>query len=426
MKDKKSAITLEQFEWVIFVIVLIVLFFSTQKYFGTANYSRIYRIDRICILVFLGTSLCVNHRMIKCKKVDFLVFRIVMLPCFLQFIISIFYYMINHRIALSSLIEANMQALLVCFMAIVAYNLFGKKTLKAVLIAAIVNYFVYVATCIIQYGPLALFQAGTDTKASRLLEVHEVTFVFGLLIVYFVISEYSTIKLIKKRWLFLLIVFCLLGFKRILIMAMAVGIVIYFSTQKAKKPTKIIIISSLMIVISLIWVFLSSSWDILNEISVKFGIDLAGRNWIYSNFYPYYDFSLTYAGAGIGYVQEKIYEMSSMVMASMSLNGHAIGLHNEYLRLFIELGFWPYIAYFIIIWPISIKVLYYRVGYRVSLMYFVLWTVTGICIATDNLLTYPNFMFAFWLILITVINENKQYDNIKYQIVYQTRKRRRL
>lgn len=99
-------------------------------------------------------------------------------------------------------------------------------------------------------------------------------------------------------------------------------------------------------------------------------------------------------------MQEMIYTMSTMV-----LNNHSIGLHNEYMRLFIELGFIPYITYFVLIWPVSIKILYNKVGYRVALMYFVLWIVNGICIATDNLLTYPNFMLAFWLILITIINE---------------------
>ena len=107
-------------------------------------------------------------------------------------------------------------------------------------------------------------------------------------------------------------------------------------------------------------------------------------------------------------MQEMIYKMSTMV-----LNNHSIGLHNEYMRLFIELGSLPYVIYFAIIWPISIKVLYKKVGYRIALMYFTLWTVTAICIATDNLLTYPNFMLVFWLILITVIDE-KNSNEVEY------------
>ncbi|MFR3186378.1 MAG: O-antigen ligase family protein [Ruminococcus sp.] len=399
----KNKVDLKQFEWAVFVIVMVVLFFSTQTYFGTANYSRIYRIDRYCILFFLGMSICANHGLIRYRNKDLLAFKIVLFPCIYQFTISFFYYATNHKISFSGLMEANTQAILVCLMAIVAYNSFGRKALRGVLIAAILNYFVYVITCIIQYGPLALFQAGTDTKASRLLEVHEVTFVFGILIVYLLISNFFVKKTIKKRWITLLVIFCLLGFKRILLVAMLLGLIIYFCLQKRKKSTSILVMAVLAIVVSLVWVFLCSSWDLLTGLSIKFGIDLAGRNWIYSNFYPYYEFSLSYVGAGVGYVQEMIYSMTTMV-----LGGHSIGLHNEYMRLFIELGYVPYIIYFAIVWPISIKILQHKIGYKTALEYFVLWIVTAICIATDNLLTYPNFMMSFWLILIIVISETQE------------------
>ena len=399
----KNKVDLKQFEWAVFVIVMVVLFFSTQTYFGTANYSRIYRIDRYCILFFLGMSICANHGLIRYRNKDLLAFKIVLFPCIYQFAISFFYYATNHRISFSGLMEANTQAILVCLMAIVAYNSFGRKALRGVLIAAILNYFVYVITCIIQYGPLALFQAGTDTKASRLLEVHEVTFVFGILIVYLLISNFFVKKTIKKRWITLLVIFCLLGFKRILLVAMLLGLIIYFCLQKRKKSTSILVMAVLVIVVSLVWVFLCSSWDLLTGLSIKFGIDLVGRNWIYSNFYPYYEFSLSYVGAGVGYVQEMIYSMTTMV-----LGGHSIGLHNEYMRLIIELGYVPYIIYFAIVWPISIKILQHKIGYKTALEYFVLWIVTAICIATDNLLTYPNFMMSFWLILIIVISETQE------------------
>lgn len=403
-----NRIGLKQLEWGIFVVVMIVLFFSTQTYFGTADYSRIYRIDRYCILMFLGISICANRGLIRYKAKDLLAVKILLVPFLFQLIISLFYYMSNHRASLSSILEMNVQEILVCIMAIVSYNSFGKKALKGILVAAAINYFVYIVTCVVRYGPLSLFQAGSNTKASQLLEVHEVTFVFGILIVYLLMSDYFVKRAIKKRWIILLTVFCLLGFKRILIAAILVGIIAYFLMRKSQKSTIIIWVSIVAIVLSLIWVFLCSSWDLLTGISVKFGIDLAGRNWIYSNFYPYYNFSISYVGAGVGYVQEMIYKMSVMV-----LNGHSIGLHNEYMRLFIELGFFPYVIYFLLVWPVSIKILYDKVGYRTAFIYFVLWIVTAICIATDNLLTYPNFMLAFWVILLTAIND----DEIKNPVV---------
>lgn len=66
--------------------------------------------------------------------------------------------MTNHRASWSSIINTNIQAILVCLMAIVSYYSLGKGALKGVLIAAIINYFIYIVTCIVQYGPLALFK----------------------------------------------------------------------------------------------------------------------------------------------------------------------------------------------------------------------------------------------------------------------------
>ena len=38
----KKGLELKLLEWMVFVIVMVILFFSTQTYFATANYSRIY------------------------------------------------------------------------------------------------------------------------------------------------------------------------------------------------------------------------------------------------------------------------------------------------------------------------------------------------------------------------------------------------
>lgn len=66
----KKGFELKQLEWIVFVIAMIILFFSTQTYFGTANYSRIYHIDRYCMLAFLGVSIVANHGVIRYKSKD--------------------------------------------------------------------------------------------------------------------------------------------------------------------------------------------------------------------------------------------------------------------------------------------------------------------------------------------------------------------
>ena len=92
----KKGFELKQLEWIVFVIAMIILFFSTQTYFGTANYSRIYHIDRYCMLAFLGVSIVANHGVIRYKSKDLLTIKIVILPYIFLFAVSVFFYMTNH------------------------------------------------------------------------------------------------------------------------------------------------------------------------------------------------------------------------------------------------------------------------------------------------------------------------------------------
>jgi len=399
----KYSFSFKKFEWYIYILTLVIMLFSTQYYFGTDNYSRVYRLNTISIVFFLFFTLLANNFKLKYHRSELFAYSVVLIPYAYQFICSFVLFEINKKIKFQNLLHYNLQPLLVCLMAIVAYITFSRRALKGIVIAAAMNYLVYVIVCIVKFGPLSLLEAGTDTSASKLLEVHELTFVFGITVVYLILSEYFKSKKINRRWLILLTIFCLLGFKRILILAMFLSIVCYWLFKKCKRPYFIISISLLFIAISLLWVFICSSWDIITGLSLQYNIDLSGRNWIYSNFYPYYEYSVSYLGSGIGYVQQLIGQMDTMV-----LNGHSIGLHNEYLRLFIELGFVPYIFYFVLLIPIMVFIIYKKVDIQAAVLYFSLWMVTLVCIATDNLLTYPNYMLTFNIIIITSISETRR------------------
>ncbi|WP_026516934.1 O-antigen ligase family protein [Butyrivibrio sp. MC2021] len=405
----KYSFGFKKLEWYIYILTLVVMLFSTQYYFGTDSYSRVYRLNAVCIIFFLFFSLLANNFKFKYHHSELFAYGIALAPYIYQVICSLLFFGLYKKITFRNLLHYNLQPLLVCIMAIVAYITFSKKALKGILIAAVLNYLVYIFVCIVKFGPLSLLEAGTNTSASRLLEVHELTFIFGLSIVYLMVLEYFKEKSVNRIWLILLTIFCLLGFKRILLFAMIISAVIYWIFKRCKRPTILICLSLFLIAISLIWVYVCSSWDILTGLSIKYNVDLSGRNWIYSNFYPYYEYSLSYIGAGIGYVQQLIGQMSTMVSG-----GHQIGLHNEYLRLYIELGFLPYIGYFVLLIPLVIYVIYKKVDMQTAVLYFSLWLVTLICIATDNLLAYPNYMLTSNILIITSVcngRKNKLLNN---------------
>ncbi len=405
-KAGKKGLRLKSVSLYIYVILLVALFFSTQTYFGTNNYNRIYIIEMVFIAISIFLLIASNHGVIRYNREEINVYAVFLLPYIGLFVISAIECVVMKKITFVTMVRYSLQPLLICFMAILTYSMFRKKIIKAIIVASVINYSVYIVTCISKYGVLSIFDAGSDNDASKLLEVHEITFVFGLLAVYLWITKSGAFKLQEKHQKILLVVttlMSLLGFKRILIAVMIISIALnaILKKQKTSKLLKIVAIAT--IVFCFAWCFLCSSTVFLEGLSTQFGVDLKGRNWIYANFYPYYDFSLTYIGGGIGYVQSLIGNMKNMYLL-----GHFIGLHNEVLRLFIDLGCVPYLIYLIAILPVAIRVILKHQGYRSAVCYFVFWFLTILCSTTDNLLTYPNYMLVFITIAIHCIFEERQ------------------
>lgn len=403
---EKSRFGLKSVSLYIYVILLVVLFFSTQTYFGTNNYNRIYIVEMVFIAIYLFLLIAGNHGVIRYKREEINVYAIFLMPYIGLFILSAIECVALKKIAFTTMIRYSLQPLLICFMAILTYSMFRKKAIRAIIAASIINYSVYIVTCMSKYGVLSIFGAGSDNEASQLLEVHEITFVFGLLAVYLWITKSGAFKLQEKHQKTLLVIttlMSLLGFKRILIVVMIASIALNAILKKQKTPKMLKIAAIVTIVFCFAWCFLCSSAVLLEGLSLKFGIDLKGRDWIYANFYPYYDFTLTYIGGGIGYVQSLIGSMKNMYLL-----GHFIGLHNEVLRLFIDLGCVPYLLYLIAIFPVAIHVILKHQGYRSAVCYFVFWILTMLCSMTDNLLTYPNYMLVFITLAIHCIFEEQQ------------------
>lgn len=402
---EKNRFGLKSVSLFIYVILLVVLFFSTQTYFGTNNYNRIYIIETIFIIVYITLLIAGNHGVIVYSRKEVNVYSIFFLPYVGLFLISAAECLVLKKITFTTMIRYSLQPLLICLMAVLTYSMFRKKAIKAIFVASIINYSVYIVTCMAKYGILSVLGAGSDNDASKLLEVHEITFVFGFLAVYLWVTKSGAFKLQEKHQKLLLVVttiMSLLGFKRILVAVMIAAIILNFFLKKQNTSKMLKTATIATIILCFIWCFFCSSAVLVEGLTIKYGIDLRGRNWIYANFYPYYDFAVTYIGGGIGYVQSLIGSMKNMYLL-----GHFIGLHNEVLRLYIDLGFIPYLLYLIAIFPVAVQLVLKHQGYRSAVCYFVFWIFTFLCSTTDNLLTYPNYMLVFITIAIHCIFEEQ-------------------
>ena len=141
-------------------------------------------------------------------------------------------------------------------------------------------------TCLITFGD-------ADGYALQ-LEIHDLTFVFGQMILYYAVFAPRTTRQEKrKRWLYLLL--CC-------------------------------------------WFFLAFlycvRYGVISRLLNSFGIDMMGRDYLWSMANPYYEFSITYIGRGFEYVDTIIAQWYND-----GLINQPYPFHNDILKVFVEVGF---------------------------------------------------------------------------------------
>jgi hypothetical protein len=120
-----------------------------------------------------------------------------------------------------------------------------------------------------------------------------------------------------------------------------------------------------------------------------------GRDRIYTYFRRFYEYTLSFLGKGYGFTSQYLLDNSSSLMKQ--LHG-TLGLHNDILRLYIELGLWgSFIWHF---WYL-IRIPKYLKSYDFScLKLFMAFMIYAyIVYITDNTTTYFWFQFMWSLLL---------------------------
>ncbi len=238
---------------------------------------------------------------------------------------------------------------------------------------------------------------GIDTTpAIKTLEVHDLTFAFGLYIIYYLLVDEN-----KKRWLYLAVtvVFFLLGFKRIAVLGMGGSLMIHLALSRFSDKARVLFIRWLTlagIAVCLFYVYFIHS-PLFNAFVDYYGIDTMGRKSIYDFFKPYYEITPMFRGYGIGFVSRTCNLMSADRIGIFRLFQYG-GMHNDIVTFYIELGFtgfllWVwYELYFRIMW-ITKK---YGVKIAKILVYGTIYTF--VTYATDNTIFYCYINTIFMLL----------------------------
>ena len=237
-----------------------------------------------------------------------------------------------------------------------------------------------VITCVVTFGEAEGFV--------RALEIHDITFLFGQFFIYYMMFAPKKTPSEKKLRLIsigLCLFFMLVGLKRSTLPAVALMCVYVKILRKFKNPHKWIYATGIgLFFFFYVYLYLTRS-GILVAFLESFGIDMMGRNVLWSLPNSYYELSPFWKGLGF----EKVTELVNM-WCDQGLINRPYPLHNDILRTFIELGalgftLWSGIHY--ILYPIFWKKKY---DTETSLLYMAILAYMTVTYLTDNT------AFYFW------------------------------
>ena len=184
-------------------------------------------------------------------------------------------------------------------------------------------------TCLVTFGEAEGY--------ARNLEIHDITFVFGQLVLYYVAFAPRETRKEKRQRIFFILVctfFFFVGMKRIAIPAVVLFIMVAYIVRLFKKKKLIFVLWGIAWVGFFFLYLYGVRTGVVSQVLDVIGIDMMGRDYLWSLANDYYEFSVDYFGKGFEYVDSIV-----GIWYSTGLINHPYPFHNDILKVFVEMGF---------------------------------------------------------------------------------------
>lgn len=185
-----------------------------------------------------------------------------------------------------------------------------------------------VVTCLVTFGEAEGFV--------RALEIHDITFLFGQFFIYYLMFAPKTTRTEKrlKRWgVILSLFFLMIGLKRSTLPAILLVCLFVWVLRSSKHTKKLILAAGIALFLFLyLYLYLTRSGLLISFLE-SLGIDTMGRDVLWSLPNDYYELSPFWKGLGF----EGVTDLVNMWHEEGLIN-RAYPLHNDILKVFIELG----------------------------------------------------------------------------------------
>lgn len=268
--------------------------------------------------------------------------------------------------------------------------LFGKESIKLFLIAFCISNALIMLIEMPRFGfgasvsslVHAIVTFGDAKGYARTLEIHDLTFIMGQFSIYYLLFAPKATpeqRKERRRGIAASLTFFIVGMKRIAFLAVGFAILLGLLIRNRKNNYRIVMgIGIFMTIFSFVFIYMVRSGILMSTLEM-FGIDTMGRTSAWDMASEYYEFSPTFLGRGFESVDAIVKEWVVQGKAKK-----ALPLHNDYLKMFIELGFYGYtlwVSFQYILYPIIWKKVY---NSKVACMYMCLFMYMSVTYMTDN------------------------------------------
>ena len=227
--------------------------------------------------------------------------------------------------------------LLLLMMVHVAGMMFGPNVIQYTLFGFIGGNLMILLDVVRRYGLGSFIESfvyflvhmGSVKGAMADLEVQDLTFAFGSIMIYLLMYYHDP----KRKWFIALgLIFFTLGWKRAAFLGIIMGAVYVYFMERSEQRVQMkvsLLIGSALVLIGFGYVVIIRE-GILFELVDNLGLDMMGRDKIYKMVEDLYEINPIFMGIGYGKVS---------TITEVRYARAVRGLHSDILRVYIELGF---------------------------------------------------------------------------------------
>ena len=225
-----------------------------------------------------------------------------------------------------------------------------------------------------------------NSKFIRAIEIHDITFVMGVYVIYFLFFCYGE----KRRLLYAGIALFLFmaGLKRIAFLSMILTILFaaFTSWLNPKSQARFITFVSFAVVAFCYYYLSIIHSGAFTAFLEEHQIELMGREKIYDFISNFYTISPSYRGKGYEFCVQLLRSMKDTKEQVVNITA----VHNDILKMYVELGFWGFFLWIMGYYVYQTHWFLTRCGVKVAVCFMTINLYMLVSYMTDN------NMFYYW------------------------------